>query len=118
LEDCCTEPAFESYAFGFLHVSKQPEAAVVVLHNDVLLFHEKLGLSVGAVLTDNGHKFCGTDDPGRSSPQRTYGLILLRRVYRRRLTKSWRRGSFSVPTEPIWRMSVELQHHCSTGGAS
>ena len=27
---------FGSYAFGFLHVSKQPEAAVAVLHNDVL----------------------------------------------------------------------------------
>ena len=26
---------FGSYAFGFLHVSKQPEAAVAVLHNDV-----------------------------------------------------------------------------------
>ena len=25
-----------SYAFGFLHVSKQPEAAVAVLHNEVL----------------------------------------------------------------------------------
>ena len=28
-----------SYAFGFLHVSKQPEAAVAVLHNDVLPFY-------------------------------------------------------------------------------
>ena len=30
---------FGSYAFGFLHVSKQPEAAVAVLHNDVLPFY-------------------------------------------------------------------------------
>ena len=29
---------FGSYAFGFLHVSRQPEAAVAVLHNDVLPF--------------------------------------------------------------------------------
>ena len=50
-----------SYAFGFLHVSKQPEAAVAVLHNDVLPFYGKLGLSVGAVLTDNGREFCGTE---------------------------------------------------------
>jgi transposase InsO family protein len=50
-----------SYAFGFLHVSKQPEAAVAVLHNDVLPFYEKLGLPVGAVLTDNGREFCGTE---------------------------------------------------------
>jgi transposase InsO family protein len=50
-----------SYAFGFLHVSKQPEAAVAVLHNDVLPFYGKLGLPVGAVLTDNGREFCGTE---------------------------------------------------------
>jgi transposase InsO family protein len=52
---------FGSYAFGFLHVSKQPEAAVAVLHNDALPFYAKLGLKVGAVLTDNGREFCGTE---------------------------------------------------------
>src|ERR671912_499601 len=50
-----------SYAFGFLHVSKQPEAAVAVLRNDVLPFYAKLDLPVGAVLTDNGREFCGTE---------------------------------------------------------
>jgi transposase InsO family protein len=50
-----------SYAFGFLHVSKQPEAAVAVLHNDVLPFYQKLDLQVEAVLTDNGREFCGTE---------------------------------------------------------
>src|SRR5919112_3597862 len=50
-----------SYAFGFLHISKQPEAAVAVLHNDVLPFYAELGLPVGAVLTDNGREFCGTE---------------------------------------------------------
>jgi len=35
---------FGSYAFGFLHVSKQPEAAVAVLHNDVLPFYRHLDL--------------------------------------------------------------------------
>jgi len=52
---------YGSYAFGFLHVSKQPEAAVAVLHNDVLPFYRTLGLPVGAVLTDNGREFCGTE---------------------------------------------------------
>ena len=52
---------FGSYAFGFLHVSKQPEAAVAVLHNDVLPFYRNLGLTVGAILTDNGREFCGTE---------------------------------------------------------
>jgi hypothetical protein len=44
---------FGSYAFGFLHVSKQPEAAVAVLHNDVLPFYRNLDLPVGAIMTDN-----------------------------------------------------------------
>jgi transposase InsO family protein len=52
---------FGSYAFGFLHVSKQPEAAVAVLHNDVLPFYDKLDLPVKAILTDNGREFCGTE---------------------------------------------------------
>jgi transposase InsO family protein len=52
---------YGSYAFGFLHVSKQPEAAVAVLHNDVLPFYRKLDLPVQTVLTDNGREFCGTE---------------------------------------------------------
>jgi transposase InsO family protein len=52
---------FGSYAFGFLHVSKQPEAAVAVLHNDVLPFYAKLDLPISALLTDNGREFCGTE---------------------------------------------------------
>ena len=51
---------FGSYAFGFLHISKQPEAAVSVLHNDVLPFYRELDLPIGAVRTDNGREFCGT----------------------------------------------------------
>ncbi len=53
---------FSSHAFGFLHISKQPEAAVAVLNNDVLPFYKKLRLPVGAVLTDNGREFCGTEN--------------------------------------------------------
>lgn len=52
---------FGSYAFGFLHTSKQPEAAVAVLHNDVLPFYAQRGIPVATVLTDNGREFCGTD---------------------------------------------------------
>ena len=54
---------FGSYAFGFLHVSKQPEAAVAVLHNDVLPFYRNLDLPVGAILTDNGREFCADRAP-------------------------------------------------------
>ena len=32
-----------------------------MLHNDVLPFYRDLGLEVGAVLTDNGREFCGTE---------------------------------------------------------
>ena len=52
---------YGSYTFGFLHASKQPEAAVAVLHNEVLPFYPRLNLAVNAVLTDNGREFCGTD---------------------------------------------------------
>lgn len=52
---------YSSLAFGFLHTTKRPEAAVAVLHNDVLPFYDTHDVSVKAVLTDNGREFCGTD---------------------------------------------------------
>lgn len=52
---------FGSYAFGFLHTTKQPEAAVALLHNDVLPFYRELAIPLTAVLTDNGREFCGTE---------------------------------------------------------
>ena len=52
---------YGSYGFGFLHTTKQPEAAVAVLHNDALPFYEENGIPVGAILTDNGREFCGTE---------------------------------------------------------
>ncbi len=35
---------YGSFAFGFLHTSKQPEAAVAVLHNNALPFYQALGV--------------------------------------------------------------------------
>jgi transposase InsO family protein len=52
---------YSSYGFGFLHTSKVPEAAVAVLHNDVLPFYAERAIPVEKVLTDNGREFCGTD---------------------------------------------------------
>jgi transposase InsO family protein len=52
---------YGSYAFGFLHTTKQPEAALAVVHNDVLPFYQDKGLQVDAILTDNGREFCGKD---------------------------------------------------------
>ncbi len=52
---------YGSYAFGFLHTGKLPEAAAAVVHNDVLPFYEDRQLGVAAILTDNGREYCGTD---------------------------------------------------------
>ena len=52
---------FGSYAFGYLHTGKLPEQAALILHNDVLPQYQEWGLSIGAVLTDNGREFCGRE---------------------------------------------------------
>jgi transposase InsO family protein len=52
---------YGSYAFGFLHTSKLPEAAVSVLHNAALPFYAERQIPVPALLTDNGRAFCGTE---------------------------------------------------------
>lgn len=52
---------YGSYAFGYLHTTKQPEAAALLLHNDVLPFYRDRQLPVAAVLTDNGREFCGRE---------------------------------------------------------
>jgi transposase InsO family protein len=52
---------YGSYAFGFLHNSKQPEAAAAVVHNEVLPFYQEKGFQVKAIITDNGREFCGKD---------------------------------------------------------
>jgi transposase InsO family protein len=69
-----------SYAFGFMHVSKQAEGAVAVLHNDVLPFYQKHKLIVENILTDNGREFCGTD-------QHPYELYLELNDVKHRRTK-------------------------------
>ncbi len=53
--------AHSSRAFGFLHPSKRPEAAVAALHDDAPPFHAEKGLSIGAALADNGREVRGTD---------------------------------------------------------
>jgi transposase InsO family protein len=53
---------YGSYAFGFLHTGKKPECAAALIHNDVLPFYEDHGFTVGAILTDNGPEFCGTQN--------------------------------------------------------
>jgi transposase InsO family protein len=52
---------YGSYAFGVLGTSKQPEWAVSVLYNDAFPFYGERAIPIGAVLTDNGKEFCGTE---------------------------------------------------------
>lgn len=51
--------AFCSLAFAKVYTSKMPITAVDTLFDRVLPFYEAIGVSVQAVLTDNGREFCG-----------------------------------------------------------
>jgi hypothetical protein len=50
---------FCSLAFAKLCTSKMPVSACDLLYERVLPFYDALGVSVGAILTDNGREFCG-----------------------------------------------------------
>jgi transposase InsO family protein len=80
---------YGSYAFAYLHTAKVPEHAALVLHNNVLPQYRKWGLTVGAVLTDNGREFCGTE----SHPYEVY-LALNDIQHRRTKVKSPRTNGF------------------------
>jgi len=46
---------------GFLHTTKRLKPAVAFVHNDVLRFYAEQGLTMQAILCDNGRQFCSTD---------------------------------------------------------
>jgi hypothetical protein len=48
-----------SFAFAKVYTSKMPITACDLLHDRVLPFYEHLGITFGAVPTDNGREFCG-----------------------------------------------------------
>ena len=50
---------FCSLAFAKVYTSKMPVTACDLLYDRVFPFYEMLGVSIGAVLTDNGREFCG-----------------------------------------------------------
>lgn len=72
---------YGSYAFGVLGTSKQPEWAVSVLYNDALPFYQDKGITVSAILTDNGREFCGKE------AQHPYELFLALSDIEHRRTK-------------------------------
>jgi hypothetical protein len=53
---------FCSLAFAKACTAKMPVTVVDLLYDGVLPFYEALGVTVGAVLTDNGREFCGLPD--------------------------------------------------------
>jgi hypothetical protein len=89
---------YGSYAFGFLHTSKQPEAAVAVLHNDVLPFYQDQGIAIEKILTDNGREFCGTD----SHPYELYLQLNEIQHKRTKVTRPQSTGLWSAFTAPCW----------------
>jgi transposase InsO family protein len=52
---------FGSYAFGALATARNSLKAAELLYGQVAPFYEACGLELGAVLTDNGTEFCGTE---------------------------------------------------------
>jgi Integrase core domain. len=50
---------FCSLAFAKVYTAKFPITACDLLYDRVLPFYETLGISLGAILTDNGREFCG-----------------------------------------------------------
>ena len=67
---------FGSYAFGSLRTGKQPEAAVSLLHNDVLPFYREKQIPVSKVLTDTRREFCPDTFCGTENTQQTHPFEL------------------------------------------
>jgi transposase InsO family protein len=70
-----------SFAFAKVYTSKMPITACDLLHDRALPFYEHLGVTVGAILTDNGREFCGKPE---SHP---YQLLLAVEGIQHRTTK-------------------------------
>jgi transposase InsO family protein len=72
---------FCSLAFAKVYTSKMPITATDLLYDRVLPFYEALGVTVGAVLTDNGREFCGVKE------KHPYELLLAMENIEHRTTK-------------------------------
>jgi transposase InsO family protein len=70
-----------SFGFAKVYTSKMPITACDTLYARVLPFYERLGITVGAVLTDNGREFCGKPE------QHPYELLLAVEGIQHRTTK-------------------------------
>jgi transposase InsO family protein len=70
-----------SFGFAKVYTSKMPITACDTLYQRVLPFYDNLGITVGAVLTDNGREFCGKPE------QHPYELLLAMEGIEHRTTK-------------------------------
>jgi len=69
-----------SYAFGYVHTGKLPEHAAAALHNEALPQYKEWGITVQAVMTDNGREYCGKE-------HRAYELYLALNDIKHKKTK-------------------------------
>ena len=72
---------FCSLAFAKVYTAKMPVTAADLLYDRVLPFYEALGVTVGAILTDNGREFCGIAE------KHPYELLLAMENIEHRTTK-------------------------------
>lgn len=72
---------FCSFAFAKVYTSKMPITASDLLYDRVLPFYDTLGISVGAILTDNGRELCGKPE------HHAYELLLGMKGIEHRTTK-------------------------------
>lgn len=72
---------FCSLAFAKIYTAKMPVTAADLLYDRVLPFYEALGVTVGAILTDNGREFCGIQE------RHPYELLLAMEDIEHRTTK-------------------------------
>jgi transposase InsO family protein len=72
---------FCSLAFAKVYTAKMPVTAADLLYDRVLPFYEALGVTVGAILTDNGREFCGVQE------RHPYELLLAMENVEHRTTK-------------------------------
>ena len=95
---------------------KQPEAAVAVLHNDVLPFYRKLQLSVKAILTDNGREFCGSERHAYELYLELNGIQHRRTRVRRPKTNGFVERFNGTVLDEFFRLKMRETFYDSVGG--
>lgn len=88
-----------SFAFAKVYTSKMPITVCDLMHNRVLPFYENLGITVGAVLTDNGREFCGRPD---SQPYELLLAVAAGHTRRGYFSLRGAAGRVRITGVPVW----------------